>query len=93
MKKFRENFCPILHTLDVIGGKWKLPLIAKLCTLGTMRFKELERSIEGITPRMLAKELQELERKGLVTRSVFAEVPPRVEYTPYASWALVAPFV
>ena len=80
MKKNRKNFCPVQYTLDLIGGKWKLPIIATLES-GTKRFKELERNIEGITARMLVKELKDLEENGLVTRQVFAEVPPKVEYT------------
>jgi DNA-binding HxlR family transcriptional regulator len=80
MKKNRKNFCPVLYTIDLIGGKWKIPIIAQLQS-GTKRFKELEKAIEGITPRMLIKELKDLEENKLVTRQVFAEVPPRVEYT------------
>jgi DNA-binding HxlR family transcriptional regulator len=80
MKKNRNNFCAVLFTLDLIGGKWKIPIIAQLLS-GTKRFKELERGIEGITARMLVKELKDLEAFNLVTRQVFAEVPPKVEYT------------
>ena len=92
-KKGRNNFCPIHHTLDLLGGKWKLPIIAKLEADGTLRFKELERAIEGITPRMLTKELQELERQGIVTRVVFAQVPPRVEYTLTPQGASLRPLI
>ena len=80
MKKNRKNFCPVLFTIDLIGGKWKIPIIAQLQT-GTKRFKELEKGIEGITARMLIKELKDLEENNLVTRKVYAEVPPKVEYT------------
>ena len=79
MKKNRKNFCPVLYTVDLLGGKWKIPIVSQLQS-GTKRFKELERSIEGITARMLAKELKDLEENKLVVRTVFAEVPPRVEY-------------
>lgn len=80
MKKNRKNFCPVLFTLDLIGGKWKIPIIASLQS-GTKRFKELEQSIEGITARMLIKELKDLEENNLVVRQAYAEVPPRVEYS------------
>jgi DNA-binding HxlR family transcriptional regulator len=80
MKKNRKNSCPVIHTLDLIGGKWKLPIISQLQN-GTRRFSELEKGIEGITARMLIKELKDLEENGLVHRKVYAEVPPRVEYS------------
>lgn len=71
--------CPVRYTLDLLGGKWKLPIISVL-KQGHKRFTELERQIEGISPRMLVKELKELEEHQLLTRTIFAEVPPRVEY-------------
>lgn len=66
--------------MDIIGGKWSMPIIYML-SKGTMRFKELERSIEGINTRMLVKELKNMELNGILTRQVFATVPPTVEYT------------
>ncbi|MFN8348652.1 MAG: helix-turn-helix domain-containing protein [Spirosomataceae bacterium] len=72
--------CPITRTMDLIGGKWSLPIIYGLMK-GTKRFKELERSIEGINTRMLVKELKQLEESGIISGKVFAEVPPRVEYS------------
>lgn len=63
----------------MIGGKWKLPIIAMLQD-GTFRFKELLTAIDGITGRMLSKDLKDLEAHGLLTRTVYPEVPPRVEY-------------
>lgn len=72
--------CPITRTMDLIGGKWSLPIVFVLMN-GTKRFKELERSIEGINTRMLVKELKQLEENGIVVRQVYAEVPPRVEYS------------
>lgn len=81
-KKISKNSqCPITRTLDLIGGKWSLPIVFVLMKEGTKRFKDLERSVEGINTRMLVKELKQLEENGLVTRQVFAEVPPRVEYS------------
>ena len=80
MKKNRNKFCAVLDTLDIIGGKWKLPIISQLQD-GTKRFKELEHGIEGITARMLSKDLKELEAYKIVNRKIYAEVPPRVEYS------------
>jgi len=76
--------CPVYITLDVIGGKWKLPILWYL-ERGTLRYSELQRLIGGITPKMLAQQLRELERDGIVTRKVYPVVPPKVEYsvTPY----------
>ncbi|MCL6600712.1 MAG: helix-turn-helix transcriptional regulator [Alicyclobacillus macrosporangiidus] len=67
-------------TLNVIGGKWK-PMI--LCHLqeGPKRFGELQRSLPGITAKMLTQQLRELEQDGLVNRQVYAQIPPKVEYS------------
>ena len=66
--------------MELIGGKWTLPIVFVLMD-GTKRFKELERSVEGINSRMLVKELKHLEYSGIIERKVYAEIPPRVEYT------------
>jgi len=71
--------CPVEATLDLIDGKWKGVILYHLMD-GTLRFNELGRRLRGITPRMLAKQLRELEEGGLVTRTVHAQVPPRVDY-------------
>lgn len=74
-----QKVCTLKDVLDVIGGKWAMPIIYNL-SKGKMRFKEIERTIEGINTRMLVKELKNLEANGIVTREVFATVPPTVEY-------------
>lgn len=79
-KKLQLSQCPVTRTMNLIGGKWSLPIVHVLMD-GTKRFKELERSIEGINTRMLVKELKQLEGNGIVNRKVYAEVPPRVEYS------------
>jgi DNA-binding HxlR family transcriptional regulator len=71
--------CPTRQILDRIGDKWTA-LIIGLLEDGTMRFSELQHSIGGISQKMLTQTLRSLERDGLVTRTIYAEVPPRVEY-------------
>jgi DNA-binding HxlR family transcriptional regulator len=73
--------CRVEDVVRMIGGKWKLLILRQLIFAGTVRFNELHRRIDGITQTMLTKQLRELEADGLVRRRVFAEVPPRVEYT------------
>jgi DNA-binding HxlR family transcriptional regulator len=76
--------CPLTAIMNVIGGKWK-GLIWWRLQGGVTRYGELRRSMEAITPKMLTQQLRELEADGIVLRTVFAEVPPHVEYqlTPY----------
>jgi DNA-binding HxlR family transcriptional regulator len=71
--------CPVCRTADVVCGKWTLLVIRDLAE-GCSRFCELERSLEGISPRTLSLRLRALEEEGIVARKTFPEVPPRVEY-------------
>ena len=71
--------CPVEATLDLIDGKWKAIILYHLLK-GTMRFNELRRRLAKITQRMLTRQLRDLEAVGLISRTIFAEVPPRVEY-------------
>lgn len=80
-----EDRCPLLCALDIIGGKWKLPIIWFLSQEENVRFNELRRRVSGVTNMMLAKCLRELETDGLVTRTQFAIIPPHVEYSLTAS--------
>jgi len=72
--------CPIMATIAMISDKWKVLIICKLKN-GTMRFNELLRALQGVTQRVLTHQLRELEADGLVSRKIYAEVPPRVEYS------------
>lgn len=72
--------CPVEVTLDLIDGRWKGVVVHHLLAAGCLRFNELHRRLPGITQRLLTKQLRELESAGLVDRTVYAEVPPRVEY-------------
>ena len=67
--------------MDLIGGKWKSVIVYHLLADGTLRFNELQRRLTGITKRMLTRQLRELEADELIDRAVFAQVPPRVEYS------------
>jgi DNA-binding HxlR family transcriptional regulator len=71
--------CPVTRAVEVLGGKWKLHIVFHLMS-GTKRFSELGRAIPGITQQMLTAQLRELERDGVVTRTVYPVVPPKVEY-------------
>jgi DNA-binding HxlR family transcriptional regulator len=72
--------CPVCRTADIVCGKWTLLLVRDLAE-GRSRFCELERSLNGISPRTLSLRLRALEEEGIVERQTYAEVPPRVEYS------------
>jgi DNA-binding HxlR family transcriptional regulator len=74
------NDCPVTTAIDVIGGKWKVIILYQLRGK-TLRFGELKKIIPKITQKMLSQQLRELEKNKLVIRKVYAEVPPKVEYT------------
>ena len=72
--------CPAEMTLRLIGDKWKVLIIRDLLT-GTKRFNELMRSVSGITQKVLTSHLRAMEQAGLVTRKIYPQVPPKVEYS------------
>ena len=72
--------CPVETTLMFIGDKWKVLILRDLMD-GTKRFGELKKSIGTVSQKVLTAQLRDMEEKGLLTRKVYAEVPPRVEYT------------
>mgnify|MGYP001563430129 FL=1 len=75
----RRHACPVERTLAVVGAKWTLQIIRDLIER-PHRFGELQRSLHGASPKVISARLRELEALGLLTRTVFPEVPPRVEY-------------
>ena len=79
-KEEHHEFCPVRDIMDRFGDKWSLLAILNLGYSGKIRFNELKGKIDGISQRMLTVTLRSLERDGLITRKIYAEVPPRVEY-------------
>jgi len=75
-----DTACPAEFTLKVIAGKWKVLIVWHLMS-GTRRFNELRKCLPAITPRMLTRQLRELEADRVLLRKIYAEIPPRVEYT------------
>lgn len=71
--------CPVATTVQLIGNKWKLLIIRNL-RMRPWRFNELQKSLDGISQKVLTDNLRALEQDGIITRTVYAEVPPRVEY-------------
>ena len=71
--------CPIELTVTILEGKWTLLILRELFT-GTKRFGELRASLQGISPKTLAERLRILEKQGIIARTIYPEVPPRVEY-------------
>lgn len=72
--------CPIEKTMSIIGGKWTFIILRDLLH-GPRRFGELQRSLEGISPRTLSLRLKELEQEGIIKRVIYSEIPPHVEYS------------
>ncbi|MGF6375275.1 DNA-binding HxlR family transcriptional regulator [Clostridiales Family XIII bacterium PM5-7] len=75
-----ELLCPIRYSLDLVGGKWKLPILCMLADGQPTRYSAIKRKLETVTNMMLSQSLKELEASGMVHRKQYNEVPPRVEY-------------
>ena len=80
LKKEELPDCPVATTVQLIGNKWKL-LILRNLRMRPWRFNELQKSLEGISQKVLTESLRSMEADGIIVRTVYAEVPPRVEYS------------
>ena len=87
------NNCPIVCALNIIGQKWKIPILWYLADEGTLRCNELKRALHGITNIMLAKFLQEMEGYGLIHREQYNTVSPKVEYSLTVHGQSIVPFL
>ena len=87
-----DETCPVCRTAEIVCGKWTLLVIRDLAD-GRSRFCELERSLQGISPRTLSLRLRALEEEGVVERQTFPEVPPRVEYVLTAKGQALGPLI
>ena len=92
MSAISNSECPVCKTAEVVCGKWTLLVIRDLAE-GNRRFCELERSLEGISPRTLSLRLRALEEEGIVARHTYPEVPPRVEYALTDKGEALAPLI
>ncbi|RLL43643.1 transcriptional regulator [Oceanobacillus piezotolerans] len=79
--QIEPELCKVEDALGILVGKWKPIILLHLLKNGTQRFSELKRSLPGITQKMLTKQLRELEEEDIIQRVVYAQVPPKVEYS------------
>lgn len=79
-ESYWRNNCGIAYTLSVVGGRWKISILSYLLNEGKLTFSELKKRLVGISERMLTAKLKELENDGLISRIVYPQVPPKVEY-------------
>ena len=86
MKAHPNMTCPIKHTLDIIGGKWKLFIVLQLFGSEQLRFSQLSKNIPGITNTVLSGCLRDMEKDGIILRHQFNEIPPHVEYSLTENW-------
>lgn len=76
-----ETKCPVIYALDIVGQKWKLPIMWYLSSKDSTRYNELKRKVKGVTNMMLTKSLKELEEHKLIVRTQYETIPPKVEYS------------
>jgi DNA-binding HxlR family transcriptional regulator len=92
MRTMLDTSCPVCRTAEIISGKWTLLIIRDLAD-DSLRFCELERSLDGISPRTLSLRLRGLEEQGIVERCTYPEVPPRVEYALTSKGKALVPLI
>lgn len=92
LRKNKKYHCAVEASIDVIGGKWK-PLILWALKDGTLRFSRIADELPDITQKMLTTQLRELEADGIINRKVYAQVPPKVEYSLTASGRTIVPIL
>lgn len=92
MDRIKEYRCPVEAAMDVIGGKYKAQIVYELMQ-GTKRYSELQKALPQATPRMLSKQLKELEEDGVVNRVLYPVVPPKTEYSLTALGQTLVPIV
>jgi DNA-binding HxlR family transcriptional regulator len=93
MGRGKKNIaCPAESTLGIIGGKWKLLILRELLN-GISRFGALRRRLSGVSEKVLSQHLRELETDGIIERKIYAEVPPRVEYSLTAAGRTLKPII
>ncbi len=85
--------CPVRYSLDIVGGKWKLPILCMLASGEPTRYSAIKRKLGDVTNMMLSQSLKELEASGMVYRKQYNEVPPRVEYTLTEKGASMVPIL
>ena len=88
-----KDTCPVIYALEIIGQKWKIPILWHLATEGALHYGELKRNVFGITNIMLTKSLRELEKDGLINREVIEKNPPRVKYSLTADGKSLVPIL
>ncbi len=81
ISEYEEMLCPVRYTMDIVGGKWKLPILCMLAEGKPLRYSTIKRKLQNVTNMMLAQSLKDLESYGMLFREQYNEVPPRVEYT------------
>jgi DNA-binding HxlR family transcriptional regulator len=80
MAKTYDQDCPVARTLDLIGERWTILILRDLLLKGTRRFQDLQESLSGVAPNTLSARLKAMESQGLITRRLYSEHPPRLEY-------------
>jgi len=79
-RSYQQKSCPVARTLDLIGERWTVLILRDLLLRGPRRFQDFQESLAGIAPNTLSARLKEMEASGLITRQLYSEHPPRLEY-------------